>query len=416
MPGQEKIRVLIVDDIADTRENIKRMVQFDQNIEVIGVARSAKEAIDLTQQLKPDVIIMDINMPDMDGITATEIIRKKVTFAQVVILSVQSDQNYMRRAMLAGARDFLSKPPMIDELTGAIRRAGAMAQEEKAKLSQALPTTGAMGGGATTPGFAGNGKIILVYSPKGGTGTTTIATNLALALQTPQTRTVLIDGNLQYGDVAVFMNEQGKNSIVDLTPLVDELDPETVQEVLVVHQVSGLSILASPPRPELGSQVTGEQFGKLIQYFRRLFTYVVIDTTPFLTDIIQAGLEYSDLVVLITTQEIPALKNSHQFLAVADAASITRDRILFVMNKMDKRIPITPERIGESLKQPIVASIPFDDRTPTLAVNRGVPFMIDNKSMPISKSIISLAELISQKCKEMDEPVEVKKTTGPKLF
>ncbi len=261
MPGQEKIRVLIVDDIADTRENIKRMVQFDQNIEVIGVARSAKEAIDLTQQLKPDVIIMDINMPDMDGITATEIIRKKVTFAQVVILSVQSDQNYMRRAMLAGARDFLSKPPMIDELTGAIRRAGAMAQEEKAKLSQALPTTGAMGGGATTPGFAGNGKIILVYSPKGGTGTTTIATNLALALQTPQTRTVLIDGNLQYGDVAVFMNEQGKNSIVDLTPLVDELDPETVQEVLVVHQVSGLSILASPPRPELGSQVTGSNSG-----------------------------------------------------------------------------------------------------------------------------------------------------------
>ncbi len=106
MPAQDKIKVLIVDDIADTRENLKRLLQFDQLIEVIGSARSGREAIELSQQLKPDVVIMDINMPDMDGITATEAIRRKVPYAQVVILSVQSDASYMRRAMLAGARDF----------------------------------------------------------------------------------------------------------------------------------------------------------------------------------------------------------------------------------------------------------------------------------------------------------------------
>jgi len=131
MPAPEKIKVLIVDDINETRENIRRMLQFDTNIEVVGAARTGREAIEMAQQLLPDVVVMDINMPDMDGITATENIRRKVPFAQVIILSVQNDSSYMRRAMLAGARDFLSKPPMIDELTSAIRQAAVVAHEER---------------------------------------------------------------------------------------------------------------------------------------------------------------------------------------------------------------------------------------------------------------------------------------------
>jgi pilus assembly protein CpaE len=191
MAAQEKIRVLIVDDIAETRENIRRLLQFDPSIEVVGSARSGQEGIELSQQLKPDVVIMDINMPDLDGITATERIRKKVPFIQVVILSVQTDANYMRRAMLAGARDFLTKPPSIDELNSAVRRAGQMAHEERKKLSQSYP--GAIGEGGTTSSapFKQNGKIIVVYSPKGGTGCTTIATNLALALHSDDSLALL---------------------------------------------------------------------------------------------------------------------------------------------------------------------------------------------------------------------------------
>jgi pilus assembly protein CpaE len=120
----KKIRILIVDDIAETRENIRKLLQFESDVEVVGAARSGKEGIQLAQELDPDVVLMDINMPDIDGIAATDIIRKKTPYIQVVILSVQSDQNYMRKAMLAGARDFLTKPPLGDELISAIRRAG----------------------------------------------------------------------------------------------------------------------------------------------------------------------------------------------------------------------------------------------------------------------------------------------------
>src|ERR1041384_4739815 len=147
MPAGEKIRVMIVDDVSETRENVRKLLQFESDVEVVGVARTGKEAIQASQDLQPDVVLMDINMPDMDGISATEAIRAKQPSVQVVILSVQGDQNYMRRAMLAGARDFLTKPPMGDELISAIRRAGSMAQSERAKSAQVYvaPVAGNIG-------------------------------------------------------------------------------------------------------------------------------------------------------------------------------------------------------------------------------------------------------------------------------
>ncbi len=398
MTVQEKIKVLIVDDINETRENIRRMLQFDPNIEVAGTARTGKEAIQLAQQVKPDVIIMDINMPDMDGITATQEIKKKAAYIQVIILSVQSDPSYMRRAMLAGARDFLTKPPMIDELTDAVRRAGVLAQEERKKSAQVMAAIPADGKKSVSGQSVPMGKVVVVYSPKGGTGRTTIATNLAIALHSEENKVALVDGNLRFGDVAVFVNEQGKNTVLDLATRVDELDPDVVREVMVPHRASGIDILAAPPRPEMADKVSGEQFSKLLTYLRRIYAYIIVDTASDLTESVQAALDVADLVILITTQDIPAIKNANLFLSLADATGIRRDHILFVMNRFDKRVAITAERVGESLRQEIVVVIPFDDRIVSYSVNRGVPFMLDNnKTQPVGKCISQLAELVRER-------------------
>jgi pilus assembly protein CpaE len=405
MPAPEKIKVLIVDDIADTRENLKRLLQFDQMIEVIGSARSGREAIEFSQQLKPDVVIMDINMPDMDGITATETIRRKVPFTQVVILSVQSDASYMRRAMLAGARDFLTKPPMIDELTAAIRRAGTMAADERHK-APAFPS--GTTGGVSVPGQSGGmspqmGKVVVVYSPKGGSGKTTIVTNLAITLHSEESKVVLVDGSIQFGDIAVFLNEQIKNSLVDLTSRVDELDHDFVEEVAVKHNTTGIRILAAPSKPELADGVQGEQFGKLLNYLRQMYAYIVVDTSSYLSEVVQAALDVADLIILLTTQDIPSIKNANAFLTLADTSGIKRERILFIMNRFDKRVSISPERVGESLRQEIVVSVPYEERIVSTSVNRGIPFILDNKSQPIGKSIVSLADATRDKLAKLQE-------------
>lgn len=406
MTQEQTISVLIVDDIPETRENIRKLLQFENDINVVGLARSGHEGINMAKDIKPDVILMDINMPDVDGITATEEIKLQVPASQIVILSVQSDPNYMRRAMLAGARDYLTKPPTVDELISAIRRAGAMAQSEKAKSSQPVPNTRLTGGiDSYTSGMA-YGKIITVYSPKGGTGCTTLATNIAVSLNNDDTSVLLVDSNLQFGDVAIFLNEQGKFSVVDLTSRADELDPEVINSVLIKHSKSGVKILAAPYRPEHAENVTAEQFTKILKYLRRLYSYVIVDTSSTLTDVTLAAIDTSDIILVITTQDIPAIKNARLFLDVSEALGIETQRILFVMNRYDKRIGITPEKVGDNFKQQISAVIPLEDRIVVPSVNRGLPFMLGDKSKPVAKAILSLVESIRQRLLEIDEQQE----------
>lgn len=392
-PG-DKIRVLIVDDVSETRENVRKLLQFESDVDVVGVARTGKEAIQSSLEFDPDVVLMDINMPDMDGIAATEAIRAKQPAVQVVILSVQNDQNYMRRAMLVGARDFLTKPPMGDELISAIRRAGAMSQSERSKSVVAQPSAPTAGMSGASFGYTARGKIITIYSPKGGAGCTTLAVNLAIALNNDDTRVALVDANLQFGDVAMFVNEQGKNTIADLTPRAEELDPEIVEEVMVKHAASGLHILAAPSRPEYADKVTSGQLSKVLEYLKQMYAYVIVDTSAYLTENTLAVIDISDLIVLVTTQDIPSIKSCRLFLDLLQTMGVERERILFVMNRFDKRVNITPDRVAENLKQEVASVIPLDEQTVTKAVNRGIPFMLDARNQLAGRGILSLAESV----------------------
>ena len=167
-----------------------------------------------------------------------------------------------------------------------------------------------------------------------------------------------------------------------------------MEDILIKHEASGLRVLAAPQRPELAEKVSAEQFVKVLKYLQRMFAYVVIDTAQILNDITLSAIDISDVIVLITTQEIPAIKNSRLFLDLLHTMGIDKQRIVFIVNRFDKRIAITPERVGENLKQEVAAVIPMDEKVVIPSVNRGVPFMLDNKSQPVARGVFSLAESV----------------------
>jgi pilus assembly protein CpaE len=388
----------VVDDIAQTRETVIRSLRFQENIEVDGTATNGVQAIQLVKELKPEVVIMDVNMPDMDGITATSIIKREVPYAQVIILTVQDDVDYIRRAMNAGARDFLAKPPVIEELVAAVERAAEFARREKEKMPQPI-IAGPVG---TSPGL-GRGKIITVYSPRGGAGCTTVACNLAAALHNEDTSMVVVDGNLQYGDVAVLFNLQSKTSILDLAPRVDELEIELVNEVLASHP-SGIKVL-TPSRPERAELVTGPQFGQILTFLSQHFDYVIVDTAHRLNDVTLAALDAGDLTVLVTTQDIPSISRMRKFLDLVPVLELDATRLLIIMNQFDQRIMIDPAKVGQAFNQKIAAILPVDGAVVITAVNRGTPFMLhkDIATRPIGRAFSAATEVVRQRLTELEQ-------------
>ncbi|HUV73538.1 MAG TPA: response regulator, partial [Anaerolineae bacterium] len=191
---QGKIRVLIVDDIPETRENVRKLLYFEKDIEVVGAAANGTEGIEMARSLRPDIVLMDINMPDIDGISATEAICESVSEVQIIMMSVQGETDYLRRSMLAGAREFLVKPFSADELIASIRRVYQLRPRMAPAQPQILrPQPVSAARSSQAPVTAREGEIVCVYSPKGGAGCSTIATNLALALQDGDGRAALVD-------------------------------------------------------------------------------------------------------------------------------------------------------------------------------------------------------------------------------
>jgi pilus assembly protein CpaE len=393
---QEKVRVILVDDIAQTRETVARSLRFQENIDVIGSASNGVQAIHLARELKPDVIIMDVNMPDMDGIAATAIIKRDVPSAEVIILTVQDDIDYMRRAMLAGARDFLSKPPMIDDLVQSVLRAGEQARLQREKLPP-VPL------GRSMPVSIMGGKIISVYSPRGGSGCTVIAANLAVALHSEDTPTVIVDGDLQFGDVPVLFDSVSKLTVLDLAPRVAELDPEMVDEVLTTHS-SGVKIL-HPPRPERAELVAGPHFSQLLTYLSKHFSYVIVDTSHRLSEVTMAALDVSNLILLVSTLDIPAIARTRKFVELVPLLNLDPQRVMLVINQHDQRVGITPEKLAHAFGKDTEAIIPLSRDLVLESINRGVPFMLrkTDAGLPIGVAMLKTSRTVRSRLVALEQ-------------
>ena len=385
----DTIRVLIVDDLSETRENVRKLLQFESDIEVIGQAGTGEEAISLAKKQQPDIILMDINMPGIDGIGASQKISETIPRVQIIIMSVQSDPDYLRRAMLAGARDFLTKPFGGDELITAIRRVYA----KRPSFAPAPVVTGVPAGAVATPAKFTNGHVLAVFSPKGGSGCTTVAINMAVSLAKRGYKTILIDGSFQFGDVSVMLNMQTLSSMVDITDRIEDLDAELVSSVVQIHQDSGLEVLLAPPKPEMADVITENHVKRLFETLRPMYDFAIIDTSSSLNEVTLAMLDNADRIVLVTQQTLPSLKNVSRFYDLTDSLSYEPSKIWLMVNRTSSRYGISVKDVASALKRPVIGTIPSEDLLFDAAADQGVPVVLQqNRRQPITGAFAKLVD------------------------
>ena len=122
MSLNRKLRVLIADDIQETRRNTRLMVSALDNLEVVAIASNGRQALEMAAEHHPDIMLMDINMPIMDGLTAARQILKITPDIGCIIMSGERDPETIRDAMSVGIQEYLIKPFTIDELEAAVER------------------------------------------------------------------------------------------------------------------------------------------------------------------------------------------------------------------------------------------------------------------------------------------------------
>ena len=414
----DQIRVLIVDDIPETRDHLTKLLGFESDIEVVGAASSGAQALQLAAELMPEVVLMDINMPDMDGIQATERLSAEVPDAAVVMMSVQGEADYLRRSMLAGAREFLVKPFSSDELTASIRQVYAREQEKQSRRA-AAPVMASANGNAPAPVGGGDhdGHVVAVFSPKGGVGRTTIAVNMALAAATELGKTVvLMDGSFQFGDVGVLLNLNPKNkSIADLVPELEAGEPESL-DTFVINHSAGVRVLLAPPSPEMAELITPTAVKRVIDALRTQNDLVIVDCTSSFNETTLAILDAADTVLTILSLEITSIKNMRLFLEVADQLGYEHGKVKLVLNRADSSLGIRVTDVENSIGRKVDHTIVSDGRSVVYALNRGVPFFLSNREAEVSQDVLRLAQSVAGERVAAGSDDARKKTEKKSLF
>ena len=387
------IKLLIVDDIPETRDHLSRLIGLEREIDVVGTAGSGEEAIQQAMDLRPDVIVMDINMPGMDGIAASEIIAQRLPFSPIIMMSVHGEAEHLKRAMNAGAREFLVKPFSGDEFSTSIKRVHERELARREQLQGSAAVAGTPGPIATEN--VEEHQVIAVFSPKGGAGRTTLATNLALALrQETNQRVALIDANLQFGDVGVLLNLNPKNrSVLDAVE-GGEPDRDIIESVIVDHS-TGIRVLLAPPSPEGADLVTAAYLRKIVEMMKDNHDWVVVDLPSGLNDHTLGVLDAADQILVVAALEITTIKNVRLFLEVADQLDYERSKVRLVINRSDASQGIRIGDVEASIRRPIDGTIVSDGRLAVLAVNRGVPFVVSHPESPLSRDVVKLARTLA---------------------
>lgn len=341
--------------------------------DIVRVDNSAALLHALQESTQERLVVIGPDIDMQSACDLSEACRIEYPETGVILLRRRLDVTVLAQALRSGVREVTA----ADDLTGL-----ADAARRSRELTQRVA-------GHTAEGSR-DGRVVTVFSAKGGVGKTTFSTNIGAYLASTGAKVLIVDLDLAFGDVAISLQLLPQNSIADLISMGGHLDEQGLQSV-VTHHESGLDAAAAPAEPSDADRISGAAIGELLRVSKRVYDYIIVDTPPAFTEHVLAAFDVSDLLVLIATLDIPAVKNLRLTLDTLDLLGNPKDSRVVVLNRSDAKVGLRAEDVVAAIKQDIAIMVPTSVAVPA-SVNRGVPLVLDEPKHAVSVAFRELVE------------------------
>lgn len=370
-----KISTIIIDSDDNTKEIIKNFSKDIDFIEISNIYNSIEELQIKDIKETPTFIIVDISNNQKkvyDTIEKITLNKKQVKF---IVCATSYDTNSIIKAMRAGAREFLPKPFIKEDFSKTIN-----------KLKDQV-----LGSDKST-----NCKVITAFSNKGGIGKTSIATNLALEIANiTKEKVALVDMNFQLGDVATFMDIKPSFDISYVVKNLEGTDSTFLESTLERYKDTNLYILADTPYVEQANDITPKEISKLFDALRQSFSYVIVDTSNTFDGKTITVLDNTDLIMLVTIVNLPAIRNCQRCLDIFDRLGYDKEKTKIILNRYMENDEVTAEDVESTLNKKVYWKIPNNYFTIMSSINKGLPVSYISNTSNISQSFRELATVLS---------------------
>ncbi|MEI6512186.1 MAG: AAA family ATPase [bacterium] len=381
-----KVRVLIAAKDRELRDHLRRLVLEFGEYEVTGSAIDGQEAVQLSVMLKPDIALVNADLPIFNGLEASEMISLAVPEVRTVLLgNGQPDAQFLQEAMKAGLRAYVPYPYDAPVLLKTL--------ESVISINKRLDTPQYQA--ATDPTQIP--KLIVVTGGKGGIGKTTMAASISACLAKKyKGKVVLFDLYTQFGDVSTMLDLKPQRCLSDVTAVTNEIDLETLESCMVTQEDTGLKVLVSSLIPKAIDAVSAEQVESTIYALKQGYTYIVVDLPPVLHATTLYVLANCNRLFVITNMfDLPTLRNARELLDKVVGDYVSADRVSVIANRVSKYDDLRLSDAESVLGRPFAAKVP-NDRRLVKSINQGVPFMVAYSKSPMADVVESITSEIIQ--------------------
>ena len=364
------IRVALVEDLPDVATHVRDILRWQPRFTLVHVVTDGRRAVDEIHDFGPDVVVVDSLLQGRaDARAVVEQLRKAGSPVGIVVLTVPDHE--VDKAIARHADAVVALPFGTIDLGHGILEAHRAATERDPSATS---------------------RIVAVYSPKGGVGTTTIAYNLAASLAATGLQTLLVDGSLQFGDLRRLLRaDPALPSICDLP--TDRVRGSDLADT-VVRDASGVDVLLAPPRPELAELVDGRDLELLLGVLRRAYQAIVVDTPSNLSETTLAFLDAADIVVDVLTADPATLEITRLIGATFAEVGYGSAKVRYLVNRTGEAGSVSGADVAEALGRDPDYAVASDWAAVTSSNAARVPVVLARPDSPASADLRRLAERI----------------------